>query len=40
MLQAASLYFQTNPWSLEEMVKVMWEVISISLQVLQDDLEI
>lgn len=39
MLQAASLYFKASPWSLEEMVGVMWEVVKTSIEVIKNDLE-
>lgn len=40
MLQAASLYFQANPWILKEMIDVMWSVVETSFDVLNDDLEV
>ena len=40
MLQAASLYFQANPWTLKEMIDVMWSVVETSFDVLNDDLEV
>lgn len=38
MLQAASLYFQCNPWTAEKMFETMWEIVETSLEVLQDSL--
>ena len=39
MLQAASLYFQATPWTLEEMVDRMWKIVETSIEVLDDELE-
>lgn len=38
MLQAASLYFQADPWYAKEMAIILWEVASTSLEILIDDL--
>ena len=38
MLQAASLYFQAEPWKMEDMTRIMWSIIGRSLEVLSDEL--
>ena len=38
MLQAASLYFQSDPWNVEDMAEVLWKVATTSLDVLSDEL--
>jgi len=38
MLQAASLYFQANRWTMAQMVDIMWDIVGTSLAVLKDDL--
>ena len=38
MLQSASLFFQANPWTLQEMTDILWSVIETSFDVLTDDL--
>lgn len=38
MLQAASLYFQSDPWPANEMAEIMYEILSTSLEVLSDSL--
>ena len=40
MLQAASLYFLSNPWTAEAMAKVLWDVATTSLKVLSGTLPI
>ena len=40
MLQAASLYFQAEPWKMEDMTRIMWSIIGTSLEVLSDELSI
>ena len=39
MLQAASLFFQAEPWKMEDMTKIMWSIIGTSLEVLSNELE-
>ena len=39
MLQAASLYFQAEPWSANDMATVLWDISLISMEVLLGDLE-
>ena len=39
MLQAASLYFQSEKWTVNRMVDILWNVASTSLEVLVDDLD-
>ena len=39
MLQAASLYFQADPWSAQHMAEILWDIALTSLDVLFDDLE-
>ena len=39
MLQAASLYFQADPWPAQRMAEILWDIALISLDVLFDDLE-
>ena len=39
MLQAASLYFRSDPWPPHEMATVLWDVALTSLEVLADELE-
>ena len=39
MLQAASLYFQSEEWAAQSMAEVLWDVASVSLEVLADDLD-
>ena len=39
MLQAASLYFQSAPWSVKDMAVILWDVALTSLKVLADELE-
>ena len=36
MLQAASLYFQSDPWTPHDMMVIMWEIAMTSLEVLSD----
>ena len=36
MLQAASLYFQSDPWTPHDMMMIMWEIAITSLDVLSD----
>ncbi len=38
MLQAASLYFQADSWSIEDMTEILWEVASTSMEILSDAL--
>ncbi len=38
MLQAASFYFQTHPWSAKDMASVLWDVALMSLNVLSESL--
>lgn len=38
MLQAASLYFQAESWKMEDMTKIMWNIIGTSHEVLSDEL--
>ena len=38
MLQAASLYFQSDSWSTDDMAWIMWEIALTSLEVLSDSL--
>lgn len=38
MLQAASLYFQSDPWSANDMARIMWDIASTSMVVLSDSL--
>ena len=38
MLQAASLYFQSDRWSANDMAEIMWEIVSTSIEVLSDSL--
>ncbi len=38
MLQAASLYFQSEPWARKDMSEILWEVALTSLDVLSDSL--
>ena len=38
MLQAASLYFQANPWRPSDMARILWEIASTSLDVIRDSL--
>lgn len=40
MLQAASLYFQADPWTTSDMLQVLWEISITSLDVLWNDLPI
>lgn len=40
MLQAASLYFQSDSWSQGDMAKILWEIASMSIDVLSDHLPI
>lgn len=40
MLQAASLYFKAYPWTVDEMVNILWGIIKTSFDVLSDDLEV
>ena len=39
MLQAASLYFQSASWSVDDMAAILWDVALTSLDVLADELE-
>ena len=39
MLQAASLYFQADPWPAQRMAEILWDIALTSLDVLFDDLE-
>ena len=39
MLQAASLYFQADPWPADKMKEVLWEIAVTSICVLSSDLE-
>jgi len=36
MLQAASFYFRSEPWTVKAMAEVLWDVAMISLNVLSD----
>lgn len=38
MLQVASLYFQSDPWSANDMAKNMWQVVETSMEVLVNSL--
>ena len=38
MLQAASLYFQSEPWRLRDMAEALWDVAMTSLDVLSSSL--
>ena len=38
MLQAASLYFQSDPWSADKMWQVLWNVAETSLEILSGSL--
>lgn len=38
MLQAASLYFQADPWRSSDMERIMWEIASTSLDIVSDSL--
>ena len=38
MLQAASLYFQSDSWSTDDLAWIMWEIALTSLEVLSDSL--
>ena len=38
MLQAASLYFQSDPWPAKDMAEIMWEIALTSLDVLEESL--
>ncbi len=38
MLQAASFYFQSEPWTAGAMAEVLWDVVTTSLDVLSDSL--
>ena len=38
MLQAASLYFQAEPWSASDMAEILWDIARTSLDVLSGDL--
>ncbi len=38
MLQAASLYFQGEPWAADDMARILWDVAAISLKALSDSL--
>ena len=38
MLQAASLYFQSESWSINSMAEIMWDIVLTSLDVLADSL--
>lgn len=38
ILQAASFYFQNDPWKFQDMEKIMWEIALTSLDVLSDSL--
>ena len=38
MLQAASLYFQSDPWPANDMAEIMWETLSTSIEVLSHSL--
>lgn len=38
ILQAASLYFQSDSWKAEDMWKIMWDVSLTSLKVLSNSL--
>ncbi len=40
MLQAASLYFQSEPWTAEDMADALWNVAMTSLDVLSESLPI
>lgn len=39
MLQAASLYFQADPWAAADMADILWLIATTSLAVLREDLE-
>ena len=36
MLQAASLYFQSDPWPANSMAEILWDIVSTSIEVLSD----
>lgn len=38
MLQAASLYFQSDAWTAGDMAKILWEIALTSLDVLSEEL--
>ena len=38
MLQAASFYFQSEPWTAEDMADALWDVAMTSLEVLSNSL--
>ena len=38
MLQAASFYFQSEPWTADDMAKALWDIAMTSLDVLSDSL--
>ncbi len=38
MLQAASLYFQSEPWSTDKMGHILLDVAGTSLEILSDSL--
>ena len=38
MLQAASLYFKDDSWSVKDMAGIMWEIAATSIEVLSDSL--
>lgn len=38
MLQAASLFFQSNVWTTGDMAEILWDVVSTSLEVLYGDI--
>ena len=39
MLQAASLYFQSDSWSADKMAKILWDVALTSLEVLESEFD-
>ncbi len=39
MLQAASLYFQADPWPAVDMAEILWDIAQTSINVLREDLE-
>ena len=40
MFQAASLYFQSDSWSIVDMAQIMWDIASTSIEVLTDSLPV
>lgn len=40
MLQAASLYFQSEPWSIDDMARILRETASTSIEIMFDSLPV